>query len=203
MRPLVALVAVVALLAGCAGVPDSSAPQAIGTVERPEPERLPEPNTGMNPDQLLREFLKATADPADRHRAARQFLTESASKDWDDGGSALLIDKVVFTETRSADRVAVTMKAQILGSLSDVGVFETGEGELPDPGPMRQKVHLPQDSFWVNERKKQAISTMQSVSSSTINPPDPIIDPAPSSASKSTGRSASAAGMQPPEGPPI
>lgn len=136
MRPLVALVAAVALLAGCAGVPDSSAPQAIGTVERPEPERLPEPNTGMNPDQLLREFLKATADPADRHRAARQFLTESASKDWDDGGSALLIDKVVFTETRSADRVAVTMKAQILGSLSDVGVFETGEGELPDPGPI-------------------------------------------------------------------
>ena len=136
MRPLVALVAVVALLAGCAGVPDSSAPQAIGTVERPEPERLPEPNTGMNPDQLLREFLKATADPADRHRAARQFLTESAAKDWDDGGSALLIDKVVFTETRSADRVAVTMKAQILGSLSDVGVFETGEGELPDPGPI-------------------------------------------------------------------
>jgi len=139
MRPLaslVALIALVALLAGCAGVPDSSAPQAIGTVERPEPERLPEPNTGMNPDQLLREFLKATADPADRHRAARQFLTESAAKDWDDGGSALLIDKVVFTETRSADRVAVTMKAQILGSLSDVGVFETGEGELPDPGPI-------------------------------------------------------------------
>ena len=139
MRPLaalVALIAVIALLAGCAGVPDSSAPQAIGTVERPEPERLPEPNTGMNPDQLLREFLKATADPADRHRAARQFLTESAAKDWDDGGSALLIDKVVFTETRSADRVAVTMKAQILGSLSDVGVFETGEGELPDPGPI-------------------------------------------------------------------
>ena len=131
-----ALVVAVALLPGCAGVPDSSAPQAIGTVERPEPERLPEPNTGMNPDQLLREFLKATADPADRHRAARQFLTESASKDWDDGGSALLIDKVVFTETRSSDTVSVTMKAQILGSLSDIGVFETGEGELPDPGPI-------------------------------------------------------------------
>ena len=130
------LVALLTLLPGCAGVPDSSAPQAIGTVERPEPERLPEPNTGMSPDQLLREFLKATADPADRHRAARQFLTESASKDWDDGGGALLIDKVVFTETRSSDTVSVTMKAQILGSLSDIGVFETGEGELPDPGPI-------------------------------------------------------------------
>lgn len=130
------LVGLIAWVPGCAGVPDSSAPQAIGTVERPSPKQLPEPNPAMNPDQLLREFLKATSDPANRHLAARQFLTESASKDWDDQGSALLIDKVLFTETRSADKVSVTMQAEILGSLSDIGVFETGEGQLPDPGPI-------------------------------------------------------------------
>ena len=28
------------------------------------------------------------------------------------------------------------MQADILGSLSDMGVFETGEGALPDPGPI-------------------------------------------------------------------
>ncbi len=128
--------AVMVALAGCAGVPDSSAPQAIGTVEVPAPRQLPEPNPAMSPDQLLREFLKATADPANRHIAARQFLTESASKDWDDQGSALLIDKVLFTETRSEDGVSVTMQADILGSISDIGVFETGEGKLPDPGPI-------------------------------------------------------------------
>ena len=132
----VAVVGLIAWVPGCAGVPDSSAPQAIGTVERPAPKQLPEPNPAMNPDQLLREFLKATADPANRHLAARQFLTESASKDWDDQGSALLIDKVLFTENRSADKVSVTMQAEILGSLSDIGVFETGEGKLPDPGPI-------------------------------------------------------------------
>ena len=130
------LAGLIAWVPGCAGVPDSSAPQAIGTVERPSPKQLPEPNPAMNPDQLLREFLKATSDPANRHLAARQFLTESASKDWDDQGSALLIDKVMFTETRSADKVSVTMQAEILGSLSDIGVFETGEGKLPDPGPI-------------------------------------------------------------------
>ena len=130
------LAGLIAWVPGCAGVPDSSAPQAIGTVERPSPKQLPEPNPAMNPDQLLREFLKATSDPANRHLAARQFLTESASKDWDDQGSALLIDKVMFTETFSADKVSVTMQAEILGSLSDIGVFETGEGKLPDPGPI-------------------------------------------------------------------
>jgi len=130
------LAAVIVVASGCAGVPTSSAPQAIGTVERPAPKQLPEPNSSMNPDQTLREFLKAIADPADRHAVACQFLTESASKAWDDAGSALLIDKVVFTETPSLDKVSVTMKADILGSLSDIGVFETGEGQLPDPGPI-------------------------------------------------------------------
>lgn len=130
------LALLVATLAGCAGVPSSSSPQAIGTVERSAPPSLPKPTPGMDPDVLLREFLKATADPANRHLAARQFLTESASNSWDDAGSALLIDRVVFVETRTADRVSVSMRADILGSLSDIGVFETGEGALPDPGPI-------------------------------------------------------------------
>ena len=102
----------------------------------PRRRACPSPTPGMDPDVLLREFLKATADPANRHLAARQFLTESASNSWDDAGSALLIDHVVFVETRAAERVSVTMRADILGSLSDMGVFETGEGALPDPGPI-------------------------------------------------------------------
>src|SRR5437763_16683711 len=112
------------VLGGCAGVPNGSAPQAIGTVERPAPSNLPKPTPGMDPDVLLREFLKATADPANRHLAARQFLTQSASNAWDDAGSALLIDHVVFVETRGAERVSATMRADMLGSLSDVGVVE-------------------------------------------------------------------------------
>ena len=137
MKRLLALAWLVAFaLAGCAGVPNSSAPQAIGTVDRPAPPSLPKPTPDMDPDVLLREFLKATADPANRHLAARQFLTESASQGWDDAGSALLIDNVVFVETRAPQRVSVTMRADILGSLSDMGVFETREGALPDPGPI-------------------------------------------------------------------
>ncbi|WP_299566378.1 MtrAB system accessory lipoprotein LpqB [uncultured Mycolicibacterium sp.] len=125
-------------VAGCAGVPSSSPPQAIGTVQRPAPPSLPTPSPDMAPDVLLREFLKATADPANRHLAARQFLTESASAAWDDAGSAVLIDRVVFVEDRGRDpnRVSVGMRADILGSLSDMGVFETAEGALPDPGPI-------------------------------------------------------------------
>lgn len=151
-RRLLALVmagVVVVLSGACAGVPNSSAPQAIGTVERPQPKSLPKPTPGMDPDQLLREFLKATADPANRHLAARQFLTGSASSTWDDQGSALLIDNVVFVETRTPDRVSVSMKADMLGSLSDVGVFETAGGPLPDPGPL-EMVQTP-DGWRINK----------------------------------------------------
>lgn len=133
---IVAVCGVVTVLAGCAGVPSYSEPQAIGTVERQAPTNLPKPTPGMDPDVLLREFLKATADPANRHLAARQFLTQSASDAWDDAGGAMLIDDVIFVETRRADRVSVEMQADILGALSDVGVFETGAGKLPDPGPI-------------------------------------------------------------------
>lgn len=136
VRLTVCLLALAVVLGGCAGVPSSSAPQALGTMDRAAPPSLPTPSPAMDPDILLREFLKATADPANRHLAARQFLTEAASSEWDDAGSALLIDRVVFVETRGPERVSVTMKADILGSLSDVGVFETGEGALPDPGPI-------------------------------------------------------------------
>src|ERR1700744_2192585 len=92
-----------AILAGCAGVPNGSAPQAIGTVDRPAPANLPKPTPGMDPDVLLREFLKATADPATRHLAARQFLTQTASNKWDNAGSALVIDHVLVAQTHSAE----------------------------------------------------------------------------------------------------
>ena len=43
--------------------------------------------------------------------------------------------------------------------------------------PTRQGMHLPQDSSMQNSMKKRATSTMQEVSSITIMPPDPMIEP--------------------------
>ncbi|MDF2826505.1 MAG: hypothetical protein K0R68_3913, partial [Mycobacterium sp.] len=57
MKRLAVALAAALVLSGCAGVPSSSAPQAIGTVERSAPTSLPKPTPGMEPDLLLREFL--------------------------------------------------------------------------------------------------------------------------------------------------
>ena len=70
----------------CAGVPDSSPPQAIGTVAPPAPSSQAGAQPRHEPDQLLREFLKATADPANPasggpavHRVGIQGLGRSAA----------------------------------------------------------------------------------------------------------------------------
>ena len=49
--------------------------------------------------------------------------------------------------------------------------------------PARQGMHLPQDSVMQNSMKNCATFTMHDVSSMTIMPPDPIIDPTCRSAS--------------------
>src|SRR4029077_7272591 len=66
-----------------------------------------------------------------------------------------------------------------------------------------QGMHLPQDSDMQNSMKYLATSTMQEVSSITIMPPDPMMEPSFLSDSYSTGISRNSAGMHPPEGPPV
>lgn len=120
------------LAAGCATLPTSSSPQAIGTVARePDASSVPAPAPGREPDLLVRDFLKASTEPAGRHAAARQFLTGGANSKWDDAQSALVVDKIdVFFENRSADAARILVKAAKVGELSPDGVFKADDGTL-------------------------------------------------------------------------
>src|SRR5271157_3893133 len=69
--------------------------------------------------------------------------------------------------------------------------------------PSRQGVHLPQLSSRRKLRKYLATSTMQVSSSSTIMPPEPIIEPTLESSSKPTSKSNNSSGIHPPDGPPV
>src|SRR4030042_1736823 len=69
--------------------------------------------------------------------------------------------------------------------------------------PSRHGTHLPHDSSVRKSRKYLATSTIQVCSSMTIIPPEPIIEPALVSSSKSTFTSSSSAGRHPPDGPPV
>src|SRR5690242_4907950 len=100
---LAALFSCVLVLAGCANLPDSSAPQALGTLNHEPTSTGPHPPiVGRDPDLLLHDFLEATADPTDHHRTARQYLTPAAAQSWDDTASTVIVDKPdTLRESRS------------------------------------------------------------------------------------------------------
>ncbi|WP_068270434.1 MtrAB system accessory lipoprotein LpqB [Aldersonia kunmingensis] len=130
MRVVICGVAGLTVLSGCASLPDTSTPEAIGTIARiPPSQNQPEPVPGREPDLLVRDFLKASTDPVERHRAARQFLTPATSQKWDDAASATIIDKVdVLPESRTADRATYLIRANRTGSLQPGGTYQAEEG---------------------------------------------------------------------------
>ncbi|MBL1076250.1 MtrAB system accessory protein LpqB [Nocardia sp. 2] len=138
LRPSSRLVRVLAVLgcllsiAGCASLPDSSAPQALGTLDRQPTSAEPTPPvSGREPDQLLRDFLTATADPTNRHQAARQFLSPAADVKWDDSAGTTIVDRPdTLRESRTADTATYVIRARKIGELSPDGAYRASDGTL-------------------------------------------------------------------------
>ncbi|MFI5777777.1 MtrAB system accessory lipoprotein LpqB [Nocardia sp. NPDC051570] len=124
---LVACLVLVGLLAltGCANLPDNSAPQALGTIDRePTSSAPPQPIQGRDPDLLLRDFLQATADPTNRHQAARQYLSPTAAATWDDtAGTTIVESPDTLRESRSGDTATYKIRANKVGELETDGSY--------------------------------------------------------------------------------
>lgn len=127
-----AVVAALLVPAACAGVPTSSTPQAISTVDRVDGVAdVPVPEAGREPDLLLRDFVKASSEPGGRHSAARRFLSEDAARSWDAETSVSLVDKIdVFFEDRTDNTASLLLRAAKVGDLDEMGVFRAEEGTL-------------------------------------------------------------------------
>ncbi|WP_327109845.1 MtrAB system accessory lipoprotein LpqB [Nocardia sp. NBC_01730] len=131
LSTLVAVVVAILLpLTGCASLPESSAPQALGTIDRePTSEGPPPPIANRDPDLLLRDFLQATADPANRHLAARQYMTPAASTQWDDAASTVIVEKPdTLRESRSGDKATYRIRARKVGELAADGAYHASDG---------------------------------------------------------------------------
>lgn len=132
--PVGALAFVVALgLAGCVSLPSSSTPKVIDTFSpQVSGVQAPSPVPNQEPDLLVRDFVKASSRPDQRHEAARQFLTPQASERWNDSASATVILRANLSAAgrRTADRATYTLTAEKVGELGAGGVFTAGEGEV-------------------------------------------------------------------------
>ncbi|MFC9894029.1 MtrAB system accessory lipoprotein LpqB [Nocardia sp. NPDC127579] len=119
-------------VSGCASLPENSSPQALGTINRePTPDGPPPPMDNRDPDLLLRDFLTATALPADRHAAARQYMTPAASTAWDDATSITVVERPdTLRESRSGDKATYVIRARKVAELSADGSYRAIEGQM-------------------------------------------------------------------------
>ncbi|MDO3645469.1 MtrAB system accessory lipoprotein LpqB [Nocardia mangyaensis] len=129
---LAAVLAGLLVLTGCASLPESSAPQALGTINRaPTSAGPPPPLSGRDPDLLVSDFLTASADPTDRHAAARQYMTAETAGSWNDEASTTIVDRPdTLRESRSADKASYVIRARKVGELASDGGYRATEGTL-------------------------------------------------------------------------
>ncbi len=130
MRALTALATALAVgLSGCATVPTSSAPVVVdntvggdspaSTAAAPAPDRAPE--------DLVCDYVTASATPTERHAAARQYLTEPGSQAWDDSASTTILSNVACIPTGSdparPGTTTILLRGDSVGRLSATGAY--------------------------------------------------------------------------------
>ena len=129
------LLLVLAGLAGCASVPESSPVQVLRRVgDGDAPVLPPGPVDGSNALDLVRGFVYASGSSPDRHGAARRFLAPEAA-DWDDGTGVTVLteqfDTVYPTSVDpEADMRTVRIRGTALGRLTPGGWFEASQAPV-------------------------------------------------------------------------
>ena len=126
------LLVIAIALSGCAGIPKSSevyfgeeisedsSAQFVRVIARP-------PSTGMSPEEIVRGFLDACADPSENYGIARQYLEVESADNWNPITGIQIYES--STIEVSGDAPELTVSAGKLGTISDLGRYQSG-----DPG---------------------------------------------------------------------
>lgn len=122
----VALALAALLLAGCTGVPTDTAPLVVRTIDHggPDGQANITPKVGAQPRDLVTDFLTASVAADARHSQARQFLTNAASRKWQDNAVTVLNEVSVGVATiTGAGTARVEVSGPRVGGLDDKGVY--------------------------------------------------------------------------------
>jgi len=137
------LVATAALASGCSFIPSGTGPQP-GSAPAPPPGAGPccgllvrPPQPGWRPEDVVRNFLIASAIGADDFRVARQYLTGAASRNWQPGTEVTILTKEPDV-TRQSPRLnppgskpTVVVTGQEQARLSSTGQYIPTPGRTP------------------------------------------------------------------------
>lgn len=135
-----AVVSAVTMLsvAGCTGVPSSSAPITIKPVAPDGPTTAQQslPAAGARPRPLVQAFLAAAASVSGSHASARAFLSPAASSRWLDSTVTIVSGETVGTFNPKKPEVVVS--GHVVGTLNAAGIYTpslqgTGDGGAAVP----------------------------------------------------------------------
>ena len=128
VRAVTVLVAISAL-AGCSGVPSSSTPQVVRSLQvNSGPVSIPPPSPGTDQHNIVLGFLSANASGDSTHAAALQYLTPQAAAAWKPT-TAVIFDARPPSVVSSTG--AVTVTGTEVGALSAGGTFTLPSGTTP------------------------------------------------------------------------
>ncbi|WP_432847429.1 LpqB family beta-propeller domain-containing protein [Amycolatopsis sp. CA-161197] len=149
MRRVFAVLACLLLLAGCANVPLESQPLVVSVDSTPPlANDAPEPEHGLAPLDIVREFIRNNGDPRSNNAAARAYLDDQQRSAWKPGRAITIIDNTFSTvyETPPPSPSTTTppdpnvrnvgLRGFTLGTLSADSAF------IPGSGPAEQTIQV-------------------------------------------------------------
>lgn len=152
---LLAALACVLLVAGCADIPGETQPVVVpGAKQSQGAVDVPEPAKGLDALSVVRAFVHASALPANGNEAARVYLDDDARKSWKPVTGLTIIDNTFGTvygvdaqhPANPADKAEQTVMVRGLS----VGTFGADSAFIPATGDCLFPVHvrLQADGQW-------------------------------------------------------
>lgn len=123
-----------AVLAGCAQVPDSGpverGPAGTDTDQQLIYRAIPQPpRTGMSPDEVVRGFLAASSSSSDAYVVAREYLTPAAAASWRPVSTVRIYDATGFQTTVTG--VQVELRGVLDGTIGADGGYQPARSGEP------------------------------------------------------------------------
>src|SRR5690606_11719788 len=154
---LVAVASAVLLLAGCAGLPTSGAPNpglTIGEEGQDDPFVFyaQGPRPGDGPEEIVAGFLEAAISPASNWETAHEFLTDDFRQEWKPGAGVTIdasatdrdFDPVVDADDDSAKTAEVHAQFNQVASVDADGAYNAQSG----PAKATYQMERDDDGEW-------------------------------------------------------
>lgn len=132
-RRAAAVFFLLAMLTACAGIPTSGPVQEGSALQlQPENEGVPfiaePPTRGASPEDIVRGFLRASADFRGDHEVARLYLAPASRQRWNPGTLTTVYDRSSLTVDRN-DEGAVVVRGTETARIDSEGIYRASAGD--------------------------------------------------------------------------